>query len=181
MLFSTRFVIALSILLVGTASHATVVFSPAYTYDTSSVETNGSTSKTKRTSLDLRLGYLDKSGLYLGGIYVMENASSTGGADTKMSAVGPSLGFNAQNGFFVIFSYFLTAEHKVSGGSTYTDGMGPQIDLGWVFPLTESFYLGPQLSYRSISYSTIETNGSSVSQDTTRQNTVPYITLWYKF
>lgn len=184
MRLSCRFTMVFLILITGSfvslSAQAGAVFAPAYSYSQQSVETNGNSSDSKVTSLDLRLAYLDKSGLYLGGMYAMANGSSDS-ASSKTTAIGPSVGFNAKNGFFVIFTYFLTAQHKITDGPKYTDGMGPQIDLGWIFPLTESLFLGPQMTYRSINYTKSETGGVSATTDTTYQSTVPYITMWYKF
>jgi hypothetical protein len=171
-----RFLIVISLIFASFTSQAAIIFAPglAYTKDTTTVD--GTKTESKRTSLDLRLLYLHQSGLLLGGMYAMTSIN-----DDDQTAVGPSLGYNAKNGFFALFTYFLVSEYKFSSGGKYKDGMGPQIDIGWVFPLTESIYLGPQLSYRSVSYSKIDSGGNSVSTDTTVANTTPYITLWLKF
>lgn len=175
-----RFLIFLSVLLTSYISQADIIFSPAIGYTTDKQEVDGTTTvDTARKAYDFRLGWTHNSGLYLGGLYTMTNTTS-GDDEDKMTGFGPTLGYVHSYGFYALFTYFVSAEYKTDT-SKYVDGMGPQIDIGWVFPLTGNFYIGPQMSYRSVGYDKVEVSGTSVATDTTHSNISPYLTLWFKF
>jgi hypothetical protein len=135
------------------------------------------TSEYTKSFYDFRLGYLSASGLYLGGIYSMSSYDQ--GYNQKGFAVGPTVGYKHYAGFFALFSYYLMAELKVDATSTLTDGMGPQVDIGWAFPLTSSFHIGPQITYRSITFDKIDPG--AVAVEITQTDLVPAINLWFNF
>jgi hypothetical protein len=166
----------MSLMFSAFTAQAEIAFSPAISYWKETVESDGVKAESERTALDLRLGYVHASGLFLGGMYSMTSID-----DDDLFAGGPTLGFNHKNGFYALFTYFLASEYKYESGTKLTDGMGPQIDIGWIFPLTSVFYIGPQISYRSLSYEKAEASGVSADADVTITNTSPYLTLWFKF
>lgn len=171
-----KFFVIFAVLLTTVSASAEIVFAPAASYFKTEDDNQGSVSESEISSYDLKLGYVGASGLYLGGMYQM----SKFGDDAGMAA-GPTLGFNHYSGFYALFTYFLIAEQELNSTTELTDGMGPQVDIGWVFPVTRMFMIGPQISYRSISYDKVDSGGASADTDFTRTNILPYISLWFRF
>lgn len=172
-----KFLIGLSVFFCVFSAQAEINFSPSFSYFKLEDENGGAaTSELELTTYDFKLGYVHSSGLFLGGMYQMSKFN-----DDQATAVGPTLGFKHYSGFYALFTYFLMAEQESGASTTFTDGMGPQIDVGWMFPLTYMFYIGPQISYRSINYSKVDISGASVETDFTRSNVLPYISLWFRF
>ena len=173
-----RILLGLIILVATSVASATIVFSPSFSYMTEKTENAGTTaSEYTKSFYDFRLGYLHSSGLFLGGMYSM--SSYDRGFNQKGFAVGPTIGFSHYSGFFALFTYFLMAELDVDATNTMTDGMGPQIDIGWAFPITSMFHLGPQITYRSITFDKIDPSSTSI--DVTQSDIVPAINLWFNF
>ncbi len=169
--------LAFSVVLSVVSAQAEIVFAPAASYLKIEDEVEGvAAGESELSSYDLKLGYVHASGLYLGGMYQMSKRN-----DDKGFAAGPTLGFSHYSGFYALFTYFLVAEHDNSAPTKLTDGMGPQVDIGWVFPITHMFFIGPQMSYRSITYDKIETSGGTAPTETTRSNVLPYVSLWFRF
>jgi hypothetical protein len=92
-----------------------------------------------------------KLGAKIGSPYIgimQSSRSSKSGSDvTKFSAVGGSLGYFLDGGFFIMAHYLAQA----SLGS-YKEGTGQQIDLGFISGISSSFFLGAEISHRSITY-----------------------------
>jgi hypothetical protein len=173
-----RFILGILLLFVTSMASANIVFSPSFSYMAEEQENAGvTTSEYTKSFYDFRLGYLSASGLYLGGIYSMSSYDQ--GYNQKGFAVGPTVGYKHYAGFFALFSYYLMAELKVDATSTLTDGMGPQVDIGWAFPLTSSFHIGPQITYRSITFDKIDPG--AVAVEITQTDLVPAINLWFNF
>lgn len=180
-----NFVFALSLLLLSSVASANLVFSPNIGYySTSTDESTPSTVNREETFtyLDMKVGYVMPMGLYFGGMYSSTSSESCAGgtcSDGSGFNIGPTIGYMSAQGIYAHLTYYIMGEEgdnpKNSGGK------GPQIDLGWMFPLSSSFFLGPQLTYRSIEYDTREEN--SISADTDEKDTViaPYISLWFMF
>lgn len=175
-----RFITLTLLLLAFNVSQAAqIVFAPAFSYikeESSDKNNSANDSEDKRTLIDLKLGYLHHSGLYLGGLYSTNKYN-----DDKQMAVGPTLGYSHYSGFYALFTYHLMSKYESSSGAELTDGMGAQVDVGWVFPLTSVFSIGPQISYRSINYKKLESSGTDVTIDQTRSSMNPYISLWFQF
>lgn len=171
-----KFLVVLGLFFTVVTAQAEIVFSPSFSYFKTEDESGGVTVETEVSTYDFKLGYVHPSGLFLGGMYQMRAENDNDG-----SAVGPTLGFSHYSGFYALFTYFLMAEQDLSDTRTLTDGMGPQVDLGWVFPITSSFLLGPQISYRSIGYDKEENSGVESTADYTRSEILPYISLWFRF
>lgn len=171
-----RFLVVLGLLMTVVTAQAEIVFSPSFSYFKEEVESSGVTSETEMSTYDFKLGYLGGSGLFLGGMYQMRSSGDLDG-----SAAGPTLGFSHYSGFYALFTYFVMATQDLDATTELTDGMGPQIDVGWVFPITRVFMLGPQITYRSIGYDKVESGGISADADVTQSTILPYITLWFRF
>lgn len=171
-----RIIITFCLLFAVVNAQAEIVFAPAFSYFKFEDEDATGTAETEITNYDIKLGYVHTSGLYLGGMYQKSKIN-----EDESFAVGPTLGYNHYSGFYALFTYFILAEQEAGSGNTFTDGMGPQIDLGWVFPINYMFLIGPQISYRSIAYDKFEQGGSSADADFTRSFILPSISLWFRF
>jgi len=183
-IFMKKLLLILSIFGLASTASATIVFSPGVSYSSNDTDTGSGTSSGSELLLDVKLGYIFPMGFYVGGIY--HNASNSAGSavnDEKATAFGPSVGYFSPMGFYVTGHYFLVAERNdygVAGGDA-SEGTGPQVDLGWVFPLTSVFSMGPQLTYRSLNYSKADVGGVATDIDVTRTEIRPYISLFFMF
>ncbi len=162
-------------------SHAQqIIFAPAFSYQnekhTDKENSANDRHDKKDTLIDLKLAYLHHSGLYLGALY-----STNKYGDNKATSVGPTLGYSHYTGFYALFSYHLMSKYEYANGSELNDGMGAQVDIGWVFPLTSMFSIGPQITYRSINYKKFEDSTGDRSIDQTKTSLNPYISLWFQF
>jgi hypothetical protein len=175
-----RILTGLLFLVATSVASAQVVFAPSFSYVSEKGDLNGAQFEDNMTFLDFRLGYLHSSGLFLGGMYSMTNLSDVNDSN-KGYAAGPTLGFSHYSGFYALFTYFLVAEQDASPTQTFTDGMGPQLDVGWAFPLTAMFHLGPQISYRSITFDKEDNAGVSTSVENKLTYFMPAIVLWFNF
>ena len=170
-----RLFLALAVFLGVTAAKADVIFSPAISYMKVTEQDHGNNTKSAETSAyDLRLGYLAPSGLYIGGMYSLYKDG-----DNKGFSGAATLGYYHYSGFTALFSYHLIGDMDRDASFTYKDGMGPQIDIGWNFPLTSSFSIGPQMTYRSLNYKKSDPDTPNV--DFTRSMIYPYVSLWFRF
>lgn len=164
----------------GVSEAQQIVFAPAFSYfkdEVTDKNNSANDSESTRTIFDLKLAYLHYSGLYLGGLYTTSKIG-----DDKMMGVGPTLGYSHYSGFYALFTYHLMSKYEVANnGGEFNDGMGAQVDIGWVFPLTSVFSIGPQLSYRSINYKKFESGGAETTVDITRSSISPYVSLWFQF
>jgi len=169
-----------SVLLSSTAS-AEILFSPTLNYTETKVENPGN-SKVRSTAIDLRLGYVGGSGLYLGGLYNTETIDD-GGPKDKKTSIGPSVGWVHNSGFNLIATYHVfNTEYEVNGGAQkFTEGKGPQIDIGWLFKMGSMFSLGPQFTWRSIEYGKVESGGVKVDSDTTITEIRPMVAFGFQF
>lgn len=137
------FVVLISLLLSKPAQ--AVIFAPAFNYTSNWVDSSESSS----LMIDLRLGTLVGTSFYVGGIYHIER-DDAGGSNTNGYAAGPSAGLYLGN-FSLIGSYHLVAARK-TGSSELTDGTGPQIDIAYAFDLGSNVKMGPQFTWREITY-----------------------------
>lgn len=176
-----RSLAVLLIMTTATWAQAQIVFAPSITYSSTEIESPGGTTDSDSMVIDLKVGYQHASGLILGANYSMNNMALFNDDDSGFS-LGPMVGFSHYNGFYALFSYFIMGEFEQGNSTTtLTEGMGPQVDIGWVFPITSSFSLGPQITYKSITYDTIESAGVETTQENTITEINPFITLWFRF
>ena len=177
-----KIVIVLISAFIATPALAQFVVSPGIGYYSDKSEINNTESESTETRLDARFGYVLPMGLYLGGTYSyfnQENCSGSTCTDGGGNMLGPTIGYYSMRGFYTLFTYHITGE--AGDDPKFTGAQGPQVDVGWVFPLSSFFAIGPQLTWRSIEYDKVETSG--VSQDTDLKNTsiAPYVSLWFMF
>ena len=166
-------------------ARAEFVLFPGLGYTTQTVKSNGTkTVDTKLISADGRLGYLSMgSGLYIGGMYKFE--SGTGDSTTvKAVSTGASLGF-VMSGFSLIGTYFLQGTRDVTTAGVdkqYKKGTGFQVDAAFMAAFSEGFFVGPQISYRSIKYAESSTLGVTDTSENYQLDTIqPTLAFLIKF
>lgn len=107
----------------------------------------GSSSDDNLYIYDVKLGYLDGNGLYLGGIYTSRNHNGSAISSEDGNALGASIGYVGESGFYIMGHYYLSAklgDHK--------DGTGYQGDFGYMTDVSGAFYVGVELTYRNLTY-----------------------------
>ncbi len=178
-------IIAAILGLTGTAS-ANLVLSPGLGYYSDATEQSQPSAidvETTETRADLRLGYVLPMGLYLGGMYSYIDSEVCSGScsDNSGFLIGPSVGYSSLTGFYTILTYHIMGEQGDS--VKYTGGKGPQVDVGWIFPISTYVAIGPQLTWRSIEYDKQEVSALGITQDTDLKQTsiAPYVSLWFMF
>ena len=171
----------LTLAFVSISASASFVISPGISYidRKQDASTPGAiNSSSNETRADIRVGYILPMGLYLGGMY-SHIGSDNNAIDSSGNLIGPSVGYYSLMGFYTMLTYHITGE--VGDANKYSGGKGPQIDVGWVFPLTANFSLGPQLTYRSIEFDKLESGGVTVDTDFKDTTIAPYLSLWFMF
>lgn len=135
----------------------------------------GGESKDHRTHLDFKLGYLMSNSFYVGLLH--SNFSHNTSTDSpSRAATGVSVGYHS-GGLYFDLNYFATAEYKISGTASYKEGSGFGADFGYNVPMSSSFYLGFQLSYKSLEYKKI----NDVSSTNTFTELAPMFNLGFYF
>lgn len=169
----------------SSVASADIVFAPSVYLQTEKVQVNGGTSSDNRyLVVDFRLGYVfPENGLYIGGLYKMENDAYSNG-DLKGYAAGPSIGY-VNGAFSFIATYHVMAEKKYtfSGVETkYASGSGWQLDLSYAPQVSPNFGLGPILSYRDIKYSKTQVGGAAETSNTYEiSGLTPGIMFYFNF
>lgn len=133
--------------------------------------------KINTLNTELRVGYNFDFGLFAGltGHYDIGKQSA---ASITSYYVGPTVGYSESNtGIFAAATYYVWGNQDLDTFGEYDSVMGFQLDLGYPMALTDSFRLGPQLTYRAIE----TTDGSNGLGDTKTRELVPFLGLWYIF
>ena len=172
-----------AVLFIAPKAQAQWLFSPTFTYESSEVKPDsGAATKQTFTAIHARVGYILSNRFYVGGIYEQETWNSGGTFSPKITGFGPSVGYVSEKGFNVILHYLYGAQYEQSTTFKRTAGAGPQIDVGYSFELNSTFALGPQITYRSVTFSKSETNGVENDDDKiTYTDLRPMIALFVKF
>ncbi len=168
------------LLFFGNFAQATYVFTPSVTtLQQTQNDQNAVESKSKLTVLDFRLGYVLESGVYLGGLYsIQDQQLFQGGSD---SYLGPSVGYY-NGGFLVAATYYLYGERDLtSGGGKFAKVKGYQIDISYALPVTESFLMGPQLTYHDVSFDELQINGVGQVVSFKRSGISPLFNMTFLF
>lgn len=172
---------------ISATASANLVLSPALGYYTNKQDATqpGAIAQDTETSelrADIRLGYVLPMGLYLGGMYShlgQESCTNGSCADSSGFLVGPSLGYHSLTGFYTLLTYHIMGEQ--GDAAKFTGGKGPQVDLGWVFPISSYVAIGPQITWRSVEYDKLEVGGTSQDTDFKTTSIAPYVSLWFMF
>jgi hypothetical protein len=131
------------------------------------------------TQFELRIGYAFDFGLYVGGFYDLTTQKFVEDADEFYGGV--HIGYEYGNVYGLI-GYVVAGDQDLnSGGVKYTGATGVQATLGYRLLLTEDVYLGPELTFRRVSFDDEEIQG--VAAPTNRQDEVliPSIAVLFKF
>ena len=116
---------------------------------------------TQVSSTDAQVGYVFRSGIYVGGIYgnsVMKIKDAA--TKPEMTHTGGSLGYMTSGGLFLIGHYFSEARiEKVTATADRTKGTGTQVDVGFVKNIGGPIFVGAQVSSRELEYEELDTAG----------------------
>lgn len=123
------------------------------------------------TIFDIKVGYIFSNKLYFGAILDSKNISNSSSTD-KRSATGVTFGYH--NDWYADFSYFLTAERDLAGGTKLKDGKGYAFDLGYHSKVNSNVFVGLQLSYKSFTY---EKNGDVAQTNKEKSEMYPMLTV----
>lgn len=160
-------------------SQAMIMFSPSVTYMEQKENNNNAESDIKLTVIDLRLGYVMDMGLYLGGLYSVQDHDLL--TDSSDSFFGPSIGYY-NSGFSVIGTYYLYGEKDLSNGTGKLSKVsGFQVDLGYAVPITPTVLIGPQLTYFTYEFDEIEVGGFAGPNEYKLSGLHPYFNLTFLF
>lgn len=121
-----------------------------YYYSLSADSGSGST-KATYSIYDIKGGYANSKGLYLGGIYTSRNDDIGGTSATAGSELGASAGYFGRSGFHFVGHYIFSAALGSSSGS-FEDGSGLQAEFGYLTDASSTFFIGVDISYRSLTY-----------------------------
>lgn len=166
--------------LFSAAAHATIVFTPSITFLEQKVTEEDQISRNgKLTVIDVRLGYITDFGLYVGGLYSIQDQDLL--SDASDSYFGPSVGYS-RGGFLFVGTYYLYGERDLTNGSLkYSDVSGFQLDFSYAVPVFENFSVGPQLTYYSVKFDSAEESGISRSTNYKTSGITPYFNLTFTF
>lgn len=163
----------LATLFVASSASAMVVFNPSVFYYTRD-EKQGSSTNTKfeQQIINLKLGYADTSGLYLGIAYDMESrVYGSGVSDQDRKSLGGTIGY-VTGGWQFLGTYYFKSELEDYKGTGYA------VDVGYIFNIG-SVGIGPLLSYRHWEYD--EQNGVSLTNKLEHNNILPSIQFQFSF
>ena len=130
---------------------------------------------------DLRVGYVNADGIYFGALYA--NKTISGQYSRSETTLGNSIGYFYSNAA-ILASYFITSAQTESGpgvGLRRTGGMGFQVDVALAYPLEWGVSLVPMLTYKSLVFDTVESQGVIMSTTSTQTSLHPYLGFQYVF
>ncbi|AHI05850.1 hypothetical protein BDW_06720 [Bdellovibrio bacteriovorus W] len=158
----------------GTANGVLATLSGTITKHTVKVE--GQPESKEDTLLgDIKIGYLNGNGLYLGGLYGFGNVSNDDGVgnsgDSKVTTYGASIGYVGATGFYLTGHYLFASKFD-----DLEEGNGFQIDFGHLSNVTSTFVVGVQVSYKSMEYK-VQDIGTKVKTT----DLFPMLTLGFLF
>lgn len=154
-------------------SNGVLVSANIFMYNNQVEQSPGGESKSNTSIYDIKAGYLSGNGLYLGGIYTLRSAETNSGS-VDGNALGASIGYVGASGFYLKGHYLLSAEYD-----NLKEGTGFQADFGYLTNITSSFFVGVELTYRSIDYKKVESSPGTDSLKITE--TFPMLTIGFIF
>ncbi len=175
-----KIALVLTFVLSAQPGSSAFLFSPSITHMEHSEE-NGTNPErnVKMTLIDLRLGYLMDFGLYIGGLYSLQDYELL--QDSSDSFFGPTVGY-FNSGFFAALTYYLYGERDLTDGSgKYSDVSGYQLDISYSVPIAEDILMGPQLTYHNYQFGDFQQNGNSASTEYKYSGLTPYFNLTFLF
>ncbi len=134
------------------------------------------TTQATNTIYDIKGGYVTNKGLFVGGIFTSRTDDFGGTVSAGGSQMGASVGYYGSSGIHFVGHYIFSA--SLGGGAgPYSQGSGIQADFGYLSSVTSNFFIGVDLSYRSISYR--ELGGVALPSSFTRTELFPMLSLMF--
>lgn len=131
------------------------------------------------SQIELRVGYEFDMGLYLGGFYSL--ASQKFIDDSSDYYVGVQAGYSC-HGVYGLVGYVINGDQDLtSGGIKYSGAHGLQVTAGYRVLLMEDVYIGPELTYRKVSFDDIEVSGLATEASRYDEIVIPSIAVNFKF
>jgi hypothetical protein len=131
------------------------------------------------SQLELRVGYEFEMGLYLGGFYSL--ASQKFIDDSNDYYVGVQAGY-VYKGVYGLLGYVLNGDQDLtSGGIKYSGAHGLQVTAGYRVLLMEDVYIGPEFTYRKISFKDIELAGIANTASRRDEVVIPSLAVYFAF
>lgn len=167
-------------------AEASIVIIPGLRYQsTKASDANGvmPSSDTQVMAGDGRVGIaFDTAGIYIGGLYRYE---STVSGDDKMTGTGHGVSAGIISRQFALIGTYMLAGERTYDTNTerkLTGGSGYQIDVMYVAGVTDTFGIGPQLTYRDLKFSKSQTGGAAEVTTKYNEKTIdPGVVLWWRF
>lgn len=170
-----RILIVLTTLAMSSTAFASTLFGLSLLkYQTETEGTTIGASKGDVMNYDAKLGYASQ-GLYLGGIY-----SGRSQEDDNRTAYGVTVGYH-DGGFYIDGNYFISASVKLAS-STLQKGTGFGADIGYNWMVSDMFYMGLELSYKSFTYTEVDNSGTLTDEDNKEKSEMyPMINVGFAF
>jgi hypothetical protein len=131
------------------------------------------------SQLELRVGYKFDFGLYLGGFYNLTSQKYL--ADSSDYYVGVQAGYEC-HGLYGLAGYVINGDQDLtSGGVKYSGAHGMQFTFGYRLPLMEDVYLGPEITYRKVSFKDEEISGLADAVSRYDEVIIPSIAVYFAF
>lgn len=161
---------------IGKDGDNTAILGLSTFYYSSSSESGGVSTTSTNTIYDLKGGYVTSKGLFLGLLYTMRDDNLPGAVATGGTQLGASVGYYGSSGIHFVGHYITSA--KLGGNpSAYEKGSGIQADFGYLSSVTSNFFIGVDLSYRSITYK--DQGGVTLTNSYKRTELFPMLSLMF--
>ena len=150
----------------------------------SEIVAGGAASTTQYLDVVPSLGYQYSDLLYFGVNYRYTNESGSGGYKFSGGAYGPTVVLTNSNFLFSLAYYLggdLTKSYDGSADTKYSSGSGPEVSIGYLFPVAGSFAWGPEFMYSDIKYTSTQVSGVTTSSTYEISGIEPYIALFFYF
>jgi hypothetical protein len=149
-------------------------FSLTPTYGVYSTDNENSMSQ-----IEMRVGYEFEMGLYLGGFYSLTSQKFID--DSSDYYVGVQAGY-AYKGVYGLVGYVINGDQDLtSGGIKYSGAQGLQVTAGYRAQLMEDVYIGPELTYRKVSFDDLEISGLASSASRRDEIVIPSLAIHFAF
>ncbi len=134
---------------------------------------------TSQSQFELRVGYAFENGLYVGGFYDLVSQKFV-----ELSSdyyVGVHVGYEC-HGAYGLLGYVVNGDQDMtSGGVKYSGASGVQFTAGYRLLLTEDVYLGPEITYRKVSFKDREISGLAGETNRHDEVLIPGIAVNFAF
>lgn len=133
------------------------------------------------SQLELRVGYKFDFGLYVGGFYNVVSQKYLTPETSSDYFLGLQAGYE-YHGLYGLAGYVLDGDQDMdSGGTKYSGAHGLQLTFGYRLPLMEDVYLGPEITYRKVSFKDKEISGLASTVSRYDETIIPSIAVYFAF